>query len=182
MQARSALWTFGQFLYHTTFPYLCTDLSLSEQLEHMSAASHLAMFLYRTDGKECLPTLLYTDIMIMLKNAYFCVAKTKTDNPDGSFWIVLLGTDRLEELFGMLRTMVGNDANLDILQTSWRLSGTAEVANILARFPHWDRPPRRLNVPPISRDAEPLTAASDHLLGNRTAAHREEYPGCNGGV
>ncbi|KAF6747101.1 hypothetical protein DFP72DRAFT_822195 [Ephemerocybe angulata] len=162
-RTREALWVFGQFLYHVVLPYLCTDLTLSEQLEHLGAASHLAMFLYRTDGKDCLPTLLYTDIMIMLKNAFFCVAKAKVDNPNGSFWIILLGTDRLEELFGNLRTMIGNDANLDILQVSWRLSSTAEVANILARFPHWDRPPRRLNFPPITRNAEPLPSSTDHL-------------------
>ncbi|KAF6745690.1 hypothetical protein DFP72DRAFT_1077229 [Ephemerocybe angulata] len=163
VRTREAIWTFGQFLYHTVMPYLCTDLTLSEQLEHLSAAAHLAMFLYRTDGKDCLPTLLYVDIMIMVKNVYFCLAKTKVDNPNGSFWIILLGTDRLEELFGNLRTMIGNDANMDILQVSWRLSSTAEVANILARFPHWDRPPRRITLPPISRDAEPLPSSTDHL-------------------
>lgn len=163
IRAREALWTFGQFVYHLMLPYLCPELSLSEQLEHLSAAAHLAMFLYRTDGKDGLPTLLYTDLMVMIKNAYFCVAKAKVDNPNGSFWVILLGTDRLEELFGDLRTMVGNDANLDLLQVSWRLSGTAEVANILSKYPHWDRPPRRLKVPPIGRDFVPLTAVTDHL-------------------
>lgn len=163
VRAREALWIFGRLLYHTLFPYLCVDLTLSEQLEHMSAAAHLAVHLYRTDGPACLPNILFIDMMLMLKNAYFCVAKTKVDNPKGSFWIILLGTDRLEELFGNLRTMIGNDANLDLLQTSWRLSGTAEVANILAKYPHWDRPPRRLNIPPITRDCTPLPGATDHL-------------------
>ncbi|KAF6752515.1 hypothetical protein DFP72DRAFT_815400 [Ephemerocybe angulata] len=141
MRTREALWILGQFLFHTVFPYLCVDLTLSEQLEHLSAAAHLGFLLYRMEGKEFLPTLLYTDIMIMLKNVFFCVAKAKVDDPDGEFWIILLGTDRLEEIFGDLRTMIGNDANLDILQVSWRLGSTAEVANILAKYPHWDRPP-----------------------------------------
>lgn len=99
----------------------------------------------------------------MIKNVYFCVAKTKIDNPEGSFWIILLGTDRLEELFGNLRTMIGNDAHLDILQLSWRLSSTAEVANILAKYPHWDRLPRRLKLPALTLNGEPLPASSDHL-------------------
>lgn len=63
-----------------------------------------------------MPPQLYVDIMIMIKNIFFCVAKTKADNPDGKFWIILLGTDCLEELFGILRTMVGNYSNVDILQ------------------------------------------------------------------
>jgi hypothetical protein len=72
--------------------------------------------LYRMAGKQFIPTNLYINLMIMIKNTIFCMAKAKVDDPDSEFWITLLGTDRLEELFGILRTMVGNDANLDILQ------------------------------------------------------------------
>jgi hypothetical protein len=116
-------------------PYLCVDLSLSEQLEHLSAAAHLSMILYRLARKEFIPTHLFIDVMIMIKNVLFYVAKAKIDDLDGEFWLILLGTDRLEELFGILRTMVGNDANLDILQVVSRLSSTTEVANILAKYP-----------------------------------------------
>jgi hypothetical protein len=77
------------------FPYLCVDLSLSEQLEHLSAAAHLALALYRMAGKDFIPTNLYIDVMLMIKNAFFCIAKAKVDDPEGEFWIILLGTDRL---------------------------------------------------------------------------------------
>ncbi|TFK70649.1 hypothetical protein BDN72DRAFT_870211 [Pluteus cervinus] len=140
--ARKSLWILGKLLYHLVFPYLCADLSLSEQLEHLSAAAHLAFVLYQPSGKAFIPTELYIDVMLMIKNAYFCVAKAKVDDPDGSFWITLLGTDRLEELFGILRTMVGNDANLDILQLVSRITSTTEVSNIFAKYPEWDRAPR----------------------------------------
>lgn len=139
IEARNSLRILGKLLYHTVFPYLCVDLSLSEQLEHLSAAAHLALILYRTSGgKAFIPTLLYADLMIMIKNVFFCVAKAKVDNPDGKFFIMLLGTDRLEELFGILRTMVGNDANLDIWQLTSRLTSTTQVSNILAKYPQWD--------------------------------------------
>ena len=163
LAAREALRTLGKLLYHMVFPYLCVDLSLSEQLEHLSAAAHLTLALYIKAQKEFLPTLLYTDIMIMIKNVYFCVAKTKVDDPHGQFWLMLLGTDRLEELFGILRTMVGNDANLDILQLASRLTGTTEVSNILAKYPHWDRAPRRLKLPAITRDSTQLPNNADHI-------------------
>lgn len=161
--ARDALRVLGKLFHHIVFPYLCVDLSLSEQLAHLSAAAHLALTLFSEARKSFLPTLLYTDIMIMIKNVFFCVAKGKIDDPDGSFWIVLLGTDRLEELFGILRTMVGNDSNLDSLQLSHRLTGTIEVSNILAKHPEWDRGPRRLKLPSMTRDASEILSKSDHI-------------------
>ena len=163
LEAREVLWILGKLLYHMISPYLCVDLSLSEQIEHLSAAAHLAIILYRLGGKEFIPTNLYIDLMIMIKNVLFCVAKAKIDNPDGEFWIILLGTDRLEELFGILRTMVGNDANLDILQLVSRLSGTTEVANILAKYPQWDRSPRRLKLPAMSRESKEIPDSADHI-------------------
>ncbi|KAG6834823.1 hypothetical protein H0H93_007136, partial [Arthromyces matolae] len=163
VNARNALHVLGTFLYHIVFPYICVDLTLSEQIEHLSAAAHLGLILYRQAKKAFLPTLLYTDIMIMIKNAIFCIAKAKVDDPDGSFWLMLLGTDRLETLFGILRTMVGSDANLDILQLVQRITGTTEVANILAKYPQWDRGPRRLHLPALTRDAKQLPDATDHI-------------------
>jgi hypothetical protein len=163
LEAREALWILGKLLYHMVFPYLCVDLSLSEQIEHLSAAAHLAIILYRLAGKNFIPTNLYIDIMIMIKNVLFCMAKAKINDPDGEFWLILLGTDQLKELFGILRTMVGNDANLDILQLVSSLSGTTEVANILAKYPQWDRSPRRLKLPAMSRESKEILDSADHI-------------------
>ncbi|KAF6753578.1 hypothetical protein DFP72DRAFT_1010378 [Ephemerocybe angulata] len=162
-RAREAIWVLGRFLYHLVFPYLCVYLSLSDQLEHLSAAAHLALTLYAQAGKDFLPTLLYSDIMIMIKNVFFCVAKAKIDTPEGTFYIILLGTDRLEILFGILRTMIGNDMNLDILQLLGRLASTLDVAKILALFPEWDRGPRRLRLPGLDLTGAEIPDASDHL-------------------
>jgi len=161
--AREALWIFGKMLFHMVFPFLCVDLSLSEQLEHLSAAAHLSLVLYNLEGPEFIPTNLFFNLLLMIKNAFFCVAKSKIDYPDGLFWIILLGTDRLEIVFGILRTMIGNDANMDMLQLVSRLSGCTEVANILAKYPQWDCSPRRLKVPAISRDSKELPDAADHI-------------------
>ena len=141
LATREALWMLGKLLFHMVFPYLCIDLSLSEQIEHLSATVHLALCLYHLAGKDFILTNLYIDLMIMVKNIYFCIAKAKVNDPNGEFWIILLGTDCLEELFGILWTMVGSDANLDILQLISCLAGTTEVSNILAKYPHWDRSP-----------------------------------------
>jgi hypothetical protein len=162
-KAREAIWILGKLLYHMVFPYLCVDLSLSEQIEHLSAAAHLALSLYWSAKKDFIPTHLYIDLMIMIKNVLFCVAKAKIDDPDGKLWIILLATDRLEELFGILRTMVGNDTNLDILQLVCRLAGMTEVSNILAKYPHWDQAPRRLKLPALSWESKEIPDSADHI-------------------
>lgn len=164
-QGRKSFQTLGALFRHILIPYICIDLSLSEQLVHLSAAAHLLLALFAEDqaGPKLMPTQLYIDIMMMIKNVYFCVAKTKADDPEGSFWIILLGTDRLEILYGILRTMVGNDANLDLLQLGLRLTGTTEVSTILAKYPHWDRAPRRLKLPALSKDGLVVHAHIDHI-------------------
>jgi hypothetical protein len=57
------------------------------------------------------------------------MAKAKINNSDGEFWLILLGTDWLEELLGILRTMVGNDMNLNILHLVSCLSGPVKIAS-----------------------------------------------------
>lgn len=97
------------------------------------------------------------------QNIYFCIAKVQIDDPHGKFWLILLGTDRLEGLFGILRTMVGNDSNVDILQLALHLTGTTEVSTILAQYPEWDQGPCQLKLPALSKDMVQVHDQVDHL-------------------
>lgn len=162
-RARNAIRILGRLFQHLLLPYICVDFSLSEQLQHLSTAAHMNLILFCAVRKDFFPTLLFADIMIMIKNTFFCVANGKMDNPNGMFYIILLGTDGLEKLFGILRTMVGNDANVDMLQLVTCLTGTTEVANILARYPEWDCGPHRLRLPAVSCDLKPVPLNEDHL-------------------
>ena len=65
--------------------------------------------------------------------------------------------------FPDVRTMVGNDANLDILQLISRLAGTTEVSNILAKYPQWDHSPHRLKLPAMSRDSKEIPDSTNHI-------------------
>lgn len=163
--AREAFQTLGLFFRNIMLPYICVDLSLTEQLTYLSTAAHLLLAMAHEDraGTMLMPTQLYVDIMIMIKNVYFCVAKAKVDNPSGKFFLMLLGTDRLEELFGILRTMVGNDSSVDVHQLGLRLAGTTEVSGILAQHPEWDRAPRRLKLPSLSKDGIEVFKEIDHI-------------------
>ena len=78
IQAHKAPRLFRSLCYHLLVPYICVDMSIEDQLEHLSYAWHLALTLYVHDNacKDFLPTALYIDITLMFKNVFFCVAKT----------------------------------------------------------------------------------------------------------
>ncbi|EIW78063.1 hypothetical protein CONPUDRAFT_61794, partial [Coniophora puteana RWD-64-598 SS2] len=162
--ARKHIRIFGDFLRHLITPYVDLDMSLSEQLSHLSAAAHLACSLYTHPGggTAFLPKPLYTDIQILIKNVFFCVAKAKVDRPIGRFYIIMLGTDRLEIVFGIYRTIVGNDANADMIQLGTRIAHVTQSGQVLAEYPEWNTTPRRLRLPGLSSDEE-LSAKVDHI-------------------
>jgi hypothetical protein len=66
---RVALWILTKI---SLFPYLCFDLSLSEQVENLSAAAHLALALYKQASKKFIPTGLSVDMMRMLYYILHC--------------------------------------------------------------------------------------------------------------
>ncbi|KAJ7155332.1 hypothetical protein C8R46DRAFT_1196801 [Mycena filopes] len=164
-RTREALRLFGQLGYHLLMPYIFIELSLHKQLVHLSAAAHILFVLYshKKAGTSFMANQTYVNLMIMIKNVFFCVAKTKLDIPDAEFFIILLGTDRLEVLFGLVRTAVGTDNNVDVYQLSTRVSNLTESTIILASKPAWDRPPRRLQLPTIINEAGEIGPNADHV-------------------
>ncbi|KAJ7894909.1 hypothetical protein B0H14DRAFT_3426512 [Mycena olivaceomarginata] len=153
IETRETFQMLGSLFRHLIFPYVCTTLSLSDQLRHLSSAAHLLLALMRKTnaGAKFMPTQLYIDLMMMIKNVFFCVAKTQVDCPAGEFWLILLG-----------RT-AWSDANVDLLQLALRITGTTEVSTILALFPHWDSAPRRLKLPVLSENDIEIEQRQDHI-------------------
>ncbi|KAK0478011.1 hypothetical protein EDD18DRAFT_1114488 [Armillaria luteobubalina] len=89
--------TIGRLYYHLLNAYLDFSLSLSEQLTHLSTATHIILAVYSKDkGDFILPQLCY-DTQSMIKKIYFSVAKAQWDRPFGKFHIILLGTDSKEK-------------------------------------------------------------------------------------
>ena len=102
--ALQALYVHGQFACNLMMPYICIDLDLNKQLIQLSTAAHLALYLYSNNSActKFMPTQSYVDIMLMVKNVYFCIAKFKIDMPNGTFYIILLGMDHLEHFFELV--------------------------------------------------------------------------------
>jgi hypothetical protein len=110
-----------------------------------------------------MPSLTFKDIVPLVKNAYFCVAKAKIHAPDSKFYLILNGTNRLESTFGVVRTMVGSDTNADVLTLSYRLSHAVECLNILSEHPGWDRGPRHLHLHGIEDGNGDVHSKCDHI-------------------
>ena len=163
--ARGALRMLGSLFRHLVLPFVQVSLSLHDQLVHLSAAAHLMVYLFtaRDARNKAMPSLTFKDILLLVKNAYFCVAKAKIHTPDGKFYLVLNGTDRLESTFGMVRMMVGNNANADILTLGHRLSHAVECLNILSEHPDWDRGPRCLQLHGIEDSNGDVRSKCDHI-------------------
>ena len=162
-QSRKILRLLGNLYSHLLEVYTNINLSLHQQLVHLSAAAHLILAFYTKEKGGSMPSQLFFDLMTMIKNVYFCVAKTQIDDPDGSFWIILLGSDPLEALFGKVRTIQGNDSNVDQLQLANRTDSAVICTRILAENPDWERGPRRLNLKTWTQEAGDVSAKLDHI-------------------
>lgn len=153
----------GTLYTHLLEPYTNVNLTLHEQLTHLAAAAHLILALYSTHKGTFIPAQLYHDTMCMIKNAFFCVAKTQIDNPDGLFWLILLCSDELEKLFGRVRSMLGTDSNCDQLQLTHRLDSSVQCNTILAAHPDWADGPRRLAFKSVLEQGHETSQKADHI-------------------
>ncbi|EIW82024.1 hypothetical protein CONPUDRAFT_54412, partial [Coniophora puteana RWD-64-598 SS2] len=162
--ARKYICILGDFFRHLISPYIDPKMSLRDQLFHLSVATHLmcSLYMHPAGGNAFLPKVLHTDIQIMIKNTFFSVAKAKVNRPCGEFYIILLGTDRLEVTFGYIRSVVGSNANTDIYQLGGRIAALTNTAQILADHSEWDSGTRRLHLPPLDSE-EDITSKSDHV-------------------
>ncbi len=78
-ETHTALNQHAKLLRYLILPYINIDLSLFKQLKFLSAAAHLMYILYTHQNMHSsyLPSPLYHDIQIMVKNVFFCVTKAK---------------------------------------------------------------------------------------------------------
>ncbi|KAK1218956.1 hypothetical protein PQX77_018344 [Marasmius sp. AFHP31] len=78
----------------------------------------------------------------LIKNIIFTTARLQHVDPNLPFHIILEGTDRLEGLFGDVRTQ-DHGRNFDIEQLAQKLSVSLQIQGIMERNPHLDHGHRR---------------------------------------
>ncbi|KAG8680232.1 hypothetical protein FRC09_018382, partial [Ceratobasidium sp. 395] len=140
-----ALVLLGQLLWSFVSPFTELSFSLSQQLTALSMCGHLLFVLYQMNRSDFISGQLYYDMQSAIKNAYFCVAKTRVLDPELPFYLLQCGDDRLENRFGTLRTMT-HDTNMDLLQLAERSASAQHIDQIYARNPDLHRAPYRLSA------------------------------------
>ena len=85
---RNALQLLGHLYTHILEAYTNVNLSLHNQLVHLSAAAHLLIAIYSVEKGKSMPSQTYFDWMTNIKNQYICVANTQVDNPDGGLFLL----------------------------------------------------------------------------------------------
>ena len=82
MKTVEALQLIGTLFHAMIEPFVNSDLSLSRQLEYLAQYAHLALMLYQQNGRAFMSNQLYGDSQVMVKNAFFYLAKQLLHNPD----------------------------------------------------------------------------------------------------
>ncbi|KAJ2936966.1 hypothetical protein H1R20_g153, partial [Candolleomyces eurysporus] len=118
-----------------------TDVKMglqAEQIRRLSTYAHLAFALYRTHRQQFMKGALYGDSMSIVKSIIMLVARFQDVDENLPFYIILIGTDRLEGVFSHVRTQ-DHARNCDILQLGQKSSIGAEINRILTKYPDLDR-------------------------------------------
>ena len=128
------------------FPFTKVDWTLSEQLRALSTYSHLITALYLRHQLAFMSSALFADSQAIVKNIIFTIARLQLTVPaDFPYYILLEGTDRLENIFSHVRTQ-DHARNFDIQQLSHKLSIAAEIDAVFQRHPNLDRGHVRRNL------------------------------------
>jgi hypothetical protein len=119
----------GSFTGFFVRPFKTPSMTLSEQLESLSALAHMMFILFCRHRTSFCPGQLYYNVQTMLKNIFWVLAKQKLLDDSLGFYITQAGEDRLKVNFGIYRLM-DNSQNVDILQLSQRASTAIEIMRI----------------------------------------------------
>lgn len=140
-----ALQLIGALFHAMTQPFVNPDLSLAQQMAYLSEYAHITFMLYRQHGTSFMSNQLYGDSQVMVKNAYFYLAKQILMNPSLPVLLMLSGDDRLENLFGRVRMQGAHNSGVDIKTLLERLANAMDLCRIFSKHPEWDKGHRRLN-------------------------------------
>ncbi|KIM35830.1 hypothetical protein M413DRAFT_36514, partial [Hebeloma cylindrosporum] len=128
------------------FPFIKVEWTLSQQIRSLSTYAHLITALYLQHQLAFMSSALFADSQAIVKHIIFTVARLQLSLPaDFPYFILLEGTDRLENIFSHVRTQ-DHARNFDVQQLSHKLSIAAEIDAVFQRQPDLDRGHVRRNL------------------------------------
>ena len=129
--------------------YLNVKLSLTQQVQNLSALAHLLFVMHRSCGKKFITGVLYHDFQVSIQDVIISIARMQCDfaswDPKPEYFISTQGTDELEQLFGIARTITHN-RNFPVLEFAGTLATARSLKQIYMRHPSWKERSRRLDT------------------------------------
>ena len=135
----------GEVISSFLYPFIDVTLSLEQQIISLVKYAHLISVCWIRHGNAFMSGALYADTQAIVKNIIFSLAKQQILNATQNFYIILDGTDRLEQVFSDIQTQ-DHSRNFDLLQLSQKLATASTINGIFLRNPELDRGHRRLNL------------------------------------
>ena len=119
-------------------------LSVSEYLIRCSRLSHLLFVLFHQNKTKFQAAQNYQNWQDTIKNMFVSVSLGKMHGVK-HFYFFLNSNKRIEQLFGILRSMINGNMNFDCLDFCDRVADVTIVQWIYSQHPEWDKSSRRLN-------------------------------------
>ena len=135
----------GEVISSFLSPFINVTLSLEQQIISLVKYAHLICVCWIRHGSAFMTGALYADTQAIVKNIIFSLAKQQILDATKNFYIILDGTDRLEQVFSDARTQ-DHSRNFDILQLSQKLATASTINSIFLRNPDLNRGHARLNL------------------------------------
>ncbi|KAH8916385.1 hypothetical protein BT69DRAFT_782239 [Atractiella rhizophila] len=138
-------------------PFFDVRLSLTEQLEQLTEAMVLMTIGFRSAKSRFIPWQILHDFLATATGAWVYAARSRRLDPTLEVLLIQLGTDRLEQLFGVLRTVVRGNCSFDMLQAAISSVAAFEVCDILASNPELKPRDKRRDVRPEDEDLDHIS-------------------------
>lgn len=94
----------GEVISSFLSPFIDVTLSLEQQIISLVKYAHLICACWIRHGSAFMTGALYADTQAIVKNIIFSLAKQQILDATRNFYIILDGTDRLEQVFSDART------------------------------------------------------------------------------
>ena len=120
-------------------------VDLTQALIASAAASHILFVIFSKQGSRFIPSQLYHDLQATIKALFVDVAKFLNEQGRADLNFFLLGTNELEKLFGILRSLF-TGRGFDVKELGERMGAAIDLHRIKKENPTWDKGQKRLSV------------------------------------
>ncbi|CAM9215393.1 unnamed protein product, partial [Sphacelaria rigidula] len=117
---------------------------LGELLQGLSCAAHLLLILFRVNGTAFKTSQSYHDIHGTVREIFFVVQRAKVLRPGEKMYLWQVGSDGLENLFAVVRTLT-HSRKVDLIDVGKRLGAAVAMERVYSDHEGQRRVSRCLN-------------------------------------